>query len=159
MYSDHLQHFNQILNEYEILTDADITAPYCSDQRNRYHGEVFAVLLPDSVTAIQNIMRYCHQHQIPVTPQGGNARLCGGATPHASINKQGIILCLSKLNRLRNLSYDDNTITVEVGMILANLQTAACEAGRYFPLSLASEGSCQIGGNIACNAGGLNVVR
>lgn len=159
MYSDHLQHFNQILNQHEILTDADITAPYCIDQRNRYHGEVFAVLLPNSVTAIQNIMRYCHQHQIPVTPQGGNTGLCGGATPHASINKQGIILSLSKLNRLRNLSYEDNTITVEAGMILANLQAAAREAGRYFPLSLASEGSCQIGGNIACNAGGLNVVR
>lgn len=159
MYSDHLHKFNQILPSSNILTDPDITSSFCTDHRNRYHGEAFAVLQPDNVDAIQKIMRYCHQHHIPVTPQGGNTGLCGGATPHSSISKQGIILSLSKLNRLRNLSYDDNTITVEAGMILADLQTEARNAGLYFPLSLASEGSCQIGGNIACNAGGVNVVR
>ena len=159
MNSQHLQQLKQILQPNEIITDPDITKAYCTDQRGRYHGQVFAVVQPNTVISIQNIMRYCHQHRIPVTPQGGNTGLCGGATPHISVNNQGIILSLAKLNRLRALSYEDNTITVEAGMVLADLQAAAERAGRYFPLSLASEGSCQIGGNIACNAGGLNVVR
>ena len=159
MNSQHLQQLKQIIQPNEIITDPDITKAYCTDQRGRYHGEVFAVVQPNTVISIQNIMRYCHQHRIPVTPQGGNTGLCGGATPHISVNNQGIILSLAKLNRLRALSYEDNTITVEAGMVLADLQAAAERAGRYFPLSLASEGSCQIGGNIACNAGGLNVVR
>lgn len=159
MNSQHLQQLKQIIQPNEIITDPDITKAYCTDQRGRYHGEVFAVVQPNTVISIQNIMRYCHEHRIPVTPQGGNTGLCGGATPHISVDNQGIILSLAKLNRLRALSYEDNTITVEAGMVLADLQAAAERAGRYFPLSLASEGSCQIGGNIACNAGGLNVVR
>ena len=159
MNSQHLQQLRQIIQPNEIITDPDITKAYCTDQRGRYHGEVFTVVQPNTVISIQNIMRYCHEHRIPVTPQGGNTGLCGGATPHISVDNQGIILSLAKLNRLRALSYEDNTITVEAGMVLADLQATAERAGRYFPLSLASEGSCQIGGNIACNAGGLNVVR
>jgi FAD/FMN-containing dehydrogenase len=155
----HLARLRQILTPYEILTDNELIAPFCTDQRKRYHGQVFAVLQPHSVSGVQNILRYCQQQRIPVTPQGGNTGLCGGATPHASIAGKGIILSLSKLNRMRQLNLADNTITVEAGMILAEVQAAARQANRYFPLSLASEGSCQIGGNIACNAGGLNVVR
>lgn len=155
----HLTQLRQILTPSEILTDNELIAPFCTDQRNRYHGQVFAVLQPHTVSSVQNIVRYCQQQHIPVTPQGGNTGLCGGATPHASIAGKGIILSLSKLNRVRQLNLADNTITVEAGMILADVQTAARDANRYFPLSLASEGSCQIGGNIASNAGGLNVVR
>lgn len=155
----HLARFQQILTPDEILTDNQLIEPFCTDQRGRYHGQAFSVLQPHTVSAVQEIMRYCHQQHIPVTPQGGNTGLCGGATPHASVAGKGIILSLSKLNRMRKLNLADNTITVEAGMILAEVQKIAQTANRYFPLSLASEGSCQIGGNIACNAGGLNVVR
>nr|WP_279118990.1 FAD-binding oxidoreductase [Snodgrassella alvi] len=155
----HLARFQQILTPDEILTDNQLIEPFCTDQRGRYHGQAFTVLQPHTVSAVQEIMRYCHQQHIPVTPQGGNTGLCGGATPHASVAGKGIILSLSKLNRMRKLNLADNTITVEAGMILAEVQKIAQTANRYFPLSLASEDSCQIGGNIACNAGGLNVVR
>nr|WP_303831982.1 FAD-binding oxidoreductase [Snodgrassella alvi] len=155
----HLARFQQILTPDEILTDNQLIEPFCTDKRGRYHGQAFAVLQPHTVSAVEEIMRYCHQQHIPVTPQGGNTGLCGGATPHASVAGKGIILSLSKLNRMRKLNLADNTITVEAGMILAEVQKIAQTANRYFPLSLASEGSCQIGGNIACNAGGLNVVR
>lgn len=155
----HIHSLHQILKPTEIITATADIAPFCLDQRRRYQGAAFAVLQPQSVAAIQAIMRYCDQHQIPVTPQGGNTSLCGGATPHASVGNQGIILSLSKLNQIRNINLADNTITVDAGIVLANVQAAAQRANRYFPLSLASEGSCQIGGNIACNAGGLNVVR
>ena len=156
---NHLHALSQFLAANEIITDADAMAPFCLDQRRRYQGEVWAVLQPRSVAAVQEIMRYCFAQQIAVTPQGGNTGLCGGATPHATVAGRGVILSLGKLNRLRQLNLADNSLTVEAGMVLADVQRIAAEAGRFFPLSLASEGSCQIGGNIACNAGGLNVVR
>ena len=156
---NHLHALSQFLAANEIITDADAMAPFCLDQRRRYQGEVWAVLQPRSVAAVQEIMRYCFAQQIAVTPQGGNTGLCGGATPHATVAGRGVILSLGKLNRLRQLNLADNSLTVEAGMVLAEVQRIAAEAGRFFPLSLASEGSCQIGGNIACNAGGLNVVR
>lgn len=158
---DHSRHIAalQAVPAAVVITDADALAPFCLDQRRRYRGEAFAVVQPRSVAAVQAVMRYCHQQRIPVTPQGGNTGLCGGATPHASVAGRGIILSLSKLNALRAFSRADYSLTVDAGMILADVQRAAAERGCFFPLSLASEGSCQIGGNIACNAGGLNVVR
>lgn len=155
----HLLAFQQFLASDEIITDPVDIAPFCLDQRGRFQGEAFAVLQPRTVNAVQAIMRYCYAEQLPVTPQGGNTGLCGGATPHASVAGKGVILSLSKLNQVRQLNLADDTITVDAGIILAQVQKAALDAGRYFPLSLASEGSCQIGGNIACNAGGVNVVR
>ncbi|MCP2039679.1 FAD/FMN-containing dehydrogenase [Neisseria sp. HSC-16F19] len=155
----HVTALQNLLSPAEVITDADTMAPFCLDQRRRYRGEVFAVLQPRSVAAVQAAMRYCHQHRIPVTPQGGNTGLCGGATPHASVAGRGIILSLGKLNRVRAFSRADYSLTVDAGMVLADVQRVAAENGCFFPLSLASEGSCQIGGNIACNAGGLNVVR
>lgn len=155
----HLTGLRQCLADNEIITDTDALAPFCLDQRRRYCGDVWAVLQPRSVASVQAALRYCHQHRIALTPQGGNTGLCGGATPHASVAGRGVIVSLSKLNRVRNVNLADNSITVEAGMVLADVQRAAANAGRFFPLSLASEGSCQIGGNIACNAGGLNVVR
>ena len=109
---------------------------------------------PHSIENLQKIIRFCFEHRIPVTPQGGNTGLCG-----AAVASSGVLLNLSKINRIREINLADNSITVEAGVILQNVQKAAAEAGRLFPLSLASEGSCEIGGNIACNAGGLNVLR
>jgi FAD/FMN-containing dehydrogenase len=124
------------------------------DQRRRYRGRADWVVQPASVENVQHVMRFCFEHGIAVTPQGGNTGLCGAAVPDG-----GLLLSLSRLNRIRSISLADNAITVDAGAVLQNVQQAAAEAGRLFPLSLASEGSCQIGGNIACNAGGLNVLR
>ena len=145
------QALRALLSEREIIADP---APLLVDRRGRYIGQAAAAVMPDSVENVQKLVRWCAEHRVPITPQGGNTGLCGAAVPNG-----GILLNLSRLNRIRSLSLADNAITVEAGAILQNVQEAAAQAGRLFPLSLASEGSCQIGGNIACNAGGLNVVR
>ena len=140
-----------LVSEQERVHDADA---WLIDQRRRYIGQADVVLQPMSVASVQAIMRFCFEHRIPVTPQGGNTGLCGAAVPQG-----GVLLNLSKLNRVRRISLADHAITVDAGCVLHTVQQAAEQAGRFFPLSLASEGSCQIGGNIACNAGGLNVLR
>lgn len=140
-----------VLSPAELPADDDV---FLTDQRRRYRSTDAVVVQPESVAAVQAVVRFCAQHGITVTPQGGNTGLVGG-----SVAAGGVILNLSRLNRIRSISAADNAVTVEAGCILQNVQTAAAEAGRFFPLSLASEGSCQIGGNIACNAGGLNVLR
>lgn len=140
-----------LLKESEIVDDA---AALLIDQRRRYTGQADMVVQPHSVAAVQAVMKFCHEHRIPVTPQGGNTGLCGAAVPVG-----GVLLNLSKLNRIRKLNLADNAITVEAGCVLQTVQQAAADVDRLFPLSLASEGSCQIGGNLACNAGGVNVVR
>ncbi|WP_304335318.1 FAD-binding oxidoreductase, partial [Conchiformibius steedae] len=142
-----------LLAPHELLDDADAQALFI-DQRRRYHSQNAIALMPDSVAGVQKIMRFCHENRIPVTPQGGNTGLVGG-----SVAQGGVLLNLSRLNQIRRINLPDNAITVEAGCVLAQVQNAAAEADRLFPLSLASEGSCQIGGNIACNAGGLNVLR
>ncbi|XXQ67616.1 FAD-binding oxidoreductase [Neisseriaceae bacterium B1] len=141
----------QFLSPNELPDDI---AGFLLDQRKRYLSKNVVVVQPKSVQAVQNIVRFCHQNQIHITPQGGNTGLVGG-----SFATSGVLLNLSKLNRIRSLDLADNAITVDAGCVLQSVQNAASEAGRLFPLSLASEGSCQIGGNIACNAGGLNVLR
>lgn len=143
--------FRSFLDEHEILTD---NAGLLTDQRRRFTSTPDIMLQPQSVASVQKILRYCFENHITVTPQGGNTGLCG-----AAVAGQGVLLNLSKLNRIRELNLSDNSITVEAGTILQQVQQAAADVGRLFPLSLASEGSCQIGGNIACNAGGLNVLR
>lgn len=135
------------------FVDAADSGPYLRDQRGRYCGQA-QVVRPDTVAKIQAVVRFCRAHDIPITPQGGNTGLCGGAVPNG-----GILLNLGRLNRIRNISLADNAITVEAGVVLHDVQQAAEQLNRLFPLSLASEGTCQIGGNLATNAGGLNVVR
>lgn len=140
-----------LLSPNELPSD---TAPFLLDQRKRYTSTDCLVVQPNSVQSVQKIVRFCAARGITITPQGGNTGLVGG-----SVAQGGVLLNLSKLNHIRHVNLADNTITVDAGCILHNVQAAAAEANRFFPLSLASEGSCQIGGNIACNAGGLNVLR
>jgi FAD/FMN-containing dehydrogenase len=103
------------------------------------------------------VVRLCAQHQVPLVPQGGNTSLCGGATPDNE--GRALVLSLARLNRVRSIDTENDTITVEAGCILQAVQQAAQDAGRLFPLSLAAEGSCTIGGNLATNAGGTQVLR
>ncbi len=133
------------------------TAPFLTDWRKRYVGRALAVAQPDTAADVAAVVRWCAVRHVPIVPQGGNTGLSGGATPDAS--GRALVLSLARLNRVRSIDTANNSITVEAGCVLAQVQRAASEAGRLFPLSLAAEGSCTIGGNLATNAGGVQVLR
>src|SRR5580704_17869749 len=139
-----------------LTADAD-TAPFLVDLRRLYHGSALAVALPRDVGQVAATVRWCNQRRIGLVPQGGNTGYCGGATPDESGAQ--LVVSLRRLNHIRLVDAANFSMTVEAGCVLAQIQQAADAAERFFPLSLGSEGSCQIGGNLATNAGGLNVVR
>ena len=140
-----------------VLTADVDTAPFLVDQRRLYRGSALAVALPRDVGQVARIVGWCNQRRVGLVPQGGNTGYCGGATPDESGRQ--LLLSLRRLNRIRSVDAENFSITAEAGCVLASVQQAADAAERFFPLSLGSEGSCQIGGNLATNAGGLNVVR
>lgn len=146
--------FASHLSADEIVRDDDKISALLLDRRERYQSRADIVLSPISTQSVQNIMRICSAHKIPVVPIGGNTGLCGGATIDG-----GVLLSLDKFNQINPVNTADRCITVGSGCLLYQVQQAAKDAGLFFPLSLASEGSCQIGGNIAANAGGINVLR
>jgi FAD/FMN-containing dehydrogenase len=140
-----------------MITDPARTAPMLRDHRALYRGHALAVVAPADVAAVSRVLAFCNERRIGVVPQGGNTSYCGGATPDASSSQ--VLLSLARLNRVRALDASNYTLIAEAGCILANLQTAAAAADRYLPLSLGSEGSCMLGGNLSTNAGGLNVIH
>ncbi|MCC7484845.1 MAG: FAD-binding oxidoreductase [Burkholderiales bacterium] len=140
-----------------LVTDAREMEPYLVDWRRHYRGAALAVARPASTAEVAAVMRECVATRTCVVPQGGNTGMCGGATPSPAGN--GIVVSLSRMNRIREVDALNNTLTAEAGCVLANVQEAALAADRFFPLSLGAEGSCQIGGNLATNAGGVNVLR
>nr|WP_233574650.1 FAD-binding oxidoreductase [Acidovorax sp. 106] len=137
--------------------EAGEMAPFLTDWRGKWTGTALAVVQPDSPQDVAHVMRWCHERRIPVVPQGGNTGLSGGATPDAS--GRSVVLSLSRLQSVRSVDLQNNTVTVDAGVTLLALQEAAQAQGRMFPLSLAAEGSCTIGGNLASNAGGVQVLR
>jgi FAD/FMN-containing dehydrogenase len=139
------------------LDDPAAMAPYLTETRGLFHGRARAVVSPASTAEVAEVVRLCNDNRIGIVPQGGNTGRCGGAMPDTT--GQQIILCLTRLNRIRALDPLNYTLTVEAGCILAAVQAAAAQVDRLFPLSLGAEGSCQIGGNLATNAGGTNVLR
>lgn len=138
----------------QVLTTPERMAAYLVEQRGLYQGQALAVVRPGTVGEVAFTVATCREQGIPIVPQGGNTGLVGGA-----VAQGGIILSLGRLNRIRELDPVNFTMTVEAGCILQTVQEAAAQADRLFPLSLAAEGSCQIGGNLATNAGGTNVLR
>ena len=153
---DHLDALRATVGAAQVLTGAD-ALPWETDWRERYRGRALAVVRPGTTEEVAAVVRLCSQAGIPVIPQGGNTGLCGGATPDDS--GRAVILSLQRLNRIRSIDTDNDTMEVEAGCILQAVQQAARDAGRLFPLSLAAEGSCTIGGNLATNAGGTQVLR
>ncbi len=143
-----------IVGEAGWIDDANDLEPYVIEERGLFRGRCSAVVRPASTAETAAVVRLCAEAGIPVTPQGGNTGLVGGGVPDG-----GIVLCLNRMKRVRNLDRVNRTITVEAGVILADLQTAADDVGLLFPLSLAAEGTCRIGGNLATNAGGITVLR
>jgi FAD/FMN-containing dehydrogenase len=147
----------QILGADGVLTAAEDCAPYLIDHRQLYHGAALAVALPRSVAQVSQLLACCNAARVGVVPQGGNTSYCGGATPDESAKQ--LVLSLQRLNRIRSLDTANYSLVAEAGCILANLQQAAEEAERLLPLTLGSQGSCQIGGNLSTNAGGTSVLR
>ena len=141
---------------YVIQSPSDM-APYLTDWRNRATGAALAVLRPASADEVASLVRLCHHYRVPVVPQGGNTGLVLGSIPDAS--GTAVVLSLKRLDQIREFDLINNTIVVEAGCILQNIQAAAKELDRHFPLSLAAEGSCTIGGNLSTNAGGTAVLR
>jgi FAD/FMN-containing dehydrogenase len=153
---NHLDALRTVVGEQYVLTGAD-AAPYLTDWRERYTGQALAVVRPASTDEVAAVVRLCAGARVPIVPQGGNTGLCGGATPDDS--GSAVVLSLQRLNRIRGIDVDNDTMEVEAGCVLQAVQEAARDAGRLFPLSLAAEGSCTIGGNLATNAGGTQVLR
>jgi FAD/FMN-containing dehydrogenase len=139
-----------------IATAADM-APFLTDWRGLWHGRALAVAMPGTAGEVAACVRWCAAHGVPIVPQGGNTGLSGGATPDASGG--AIVLSLKRLSRIRGVDATNATLTADAGCVLAQVQVAASAAGLLFPLSLAAEGSCTIGGNLATNAGGTGVLR
>ena len=150
-----LEQLKRLVGSRYVLTQEAEKAVYLVDGRGEFDSQADAVVLPANTDEISAVVSFCADQGIHVVPQGGNTGLCGGAVAHHG----DIILNLSRMNAIIELDSIDNTITVEAGCILADIQQAALDADRYFPLSLGAEGSCQIGGNLSTNAGGINVLR
>jgi FAD/FMN-containing dehydrogenase len=140
---------------HALRAEADI-APYVQELRGLWPGRSPLVLKPGSVEEVSRILRLATETRTPIVPQGGNTGLVGGQTPHPAGNE--VVVSLSRLNRIREIDPLSNTVTAEAGVVLETLQKAADAADRLFPLSLASQGSCEIGGNLSSNAGGTAVL-
>ena len=152
-----LRRLQDVAGLSHVLTAADDTAPYLTDWRRRFTGRAQAIVLPATTSEVAAIVLACAEHNTPVVPQGGNTGLVGGATPDAA--GDAIVLSLKRMTQVREVDALNNTITVEAGSVLRNVQQAAHDADRLFPLSLAAEGSATIGGNLSTNAGGTQVLR
>ncbi len=152
-----IERCSAIVGAANVLVDEHDTAPYLTDWRGRFTGRARAVVRPASTAEVAAIVRLCAELRVPVVPQGGRTGLVLGSVPDGA--GDAIVLSLRRLNRIRTVDTFNRTMTVEAGCILQDIQQAASEHGMLFPLSLAAEGSCTIGGNLSTNAGGTGVLR
>ncbi|MGB4062335.1 MAG: FAD-binding oxidoreductase [Azonexus sp.] len=141
----------------QVLSDPADIAPFVTDWRGRYRGAAQCVVRPGNTAEVAAVVKICVEAGVAIVPQGGNTSLCGAATPDDSGG--AVVVSLSRLNRILTVDRKNSTISVEAGCTLAAVQEAASAADRLFPLALASEGTCQIGGNLSTNAGGVQVLR
>ncbi|MEJ0098343.1 MAG: FAD-binding oxidoreductase [Pseudomonadota bacterium] len=147
---------SELIGADAVLTASADIAPYLADHRGLYRGSAAAVVLPRTTQQVSRVVAFCNEARISVVPQGGNTGYVGGATP---MDPDAIVLALGRMNRIRQVDASNFALIAEAGCTLAAVQAAANEAECLFPLSLGSEGSCQIGGNLATNAGGTAVLR
>lgn len=150
-----LAKLRQIVGDQHVAESGSELIPYVKDPRGDFDSATQALVFPKSTEEVAGIVIECGNLGVSIVPQGGNTGLCGGAI---SVPGQ-IILNLRRMNQILEIDSINDTLSVEAGCILSNIQKAAAESKRYFPLSLGSEGSCQIGGNLSTNAGGINVLR
>ena len=151
-----INRISKIVGKTQVLSSDEIEN-YLIDHRRRYHGKAIAVVRPGTVDEVRQVVRFCYEHNIPMVPQGGNTGLCGGATP--SMTGDAIIISMSRLNTIQMVDAPNNTITVDAGCTIENIYEAAKSQNRLFALDLPSDGTAQIGGALASNAGGTAVLR
>ncbi|MFZ6772440.1 FAD-binding oxidoreductase [Undibacterium sp. SXout7W] len=155
--NEFLESCRHLIGEQYVLTLSEDISTFLTDWRQRASGKALAVLLPASTSEVAALVRLCKQFAVPIVPQGGNTGLVLGSIPDSSGN--AVLMSLRRLNLVRDIDHANNTITVEAGCLLQQVQQAASNANRLYPLSLASEGSCTVGGNLSTNAGGTAVLR
>jgi FAD/FMN-containing dehydrogenase len=155
--ADVLSRFSSIVGEKGAITSPAEQEPYLHEWRDRYVGRTPLVLRPTTVAEVSAILALAHEERIGIVPQGGNTGLAGGQIPFESGDE--IVLSLERMKAIRDADPIGNSITAEAGVTLKSVQDAASAVNRAFPLSLGSEGTCQIGGNLATNAGGIHVLR
>lgn len=148
--------FEAIVGKGHVVADIAGMEGFLREPRGLFHGKALCIVRPGSVREVAAVLALCHKTATQLVPQGGNTGLVGGQNP--SMDGGAIVLSLTRLRALREIDLASNTMTVEAGMVLAEVQEEARRADRLFPLSLGSEGSCTIGGNLATNAGGTNVI-
>lgn len=146
-----------LLGPAGVIDDPADMAPYLADERGYYTGSAIAIARPGSTEDVAAVVKLCRETGTPIVPQGGNTGLCGGATPFEHGGE--LVVSLTRMNRVREVDPLNFTITVDAGVILADVQKAAAEADRLFPLSLGGEGTARIGGNLSTNAGGTGVLK
>jgi FAD/FMN-containing dehydrogenase len=154
--NEFISQLKKIVGDVYVLTDANDTQPYYKEYGGWMQGSGLAVVRPSDTQQVSDIVKLCAVNNIPIVPQGGNTGLVGGSVPY---DGKAIVLSLSRMNKIRQFNPDDFTMVVEAGCILEQIQNTAHDKNRYFPLSLGAQGSCQIGGNIATNAGGILTIR
>jgi FAD/FMN-containing dehydrogenase len=152
-----VERLREAVGAANVLTDAASMTPHLVDFRERLQGRAQAIVRPASTDEVARVVRACVEARAPIVPQGGNTGLVGGATPDSS--GDAVVLNVTRMQRVRAVDIQNDTITVEAGCILQNVQQVAAAQGRLFPLSLAAEGSATIGGNLSTNAGGTAVLR
>ncbi|HEY8070517.1 MAG TPA: FAD-binding oxidoreductase, partial [Methylocystis sp.] len=153
---DLLARLAAVVGEKSVLADPGETFSYMEEPRGLFHGRALAVVRPSTVAQISRVLALCNESGTGVVAQGGNTGLVGGQTPDDTGRQ--IVLSLIRLDKIRDIDPVSDAMTVDAGVTLARAQAAAESVDRYFPLSLASEGSCTIGGNLATNAGGVHVI-
>ena len=154
--TDFLSQVRIVVGQQGIVTP-DKYAALLEDQRGYYRGEARMIVQPKTTEEVAQLITLCGRYGIPIVPQGGNSGLCGGATPDQTGNQ--IVLCLSRMNAIREIDPVNHTVTAEAGVILHQLHEAVGKHDLLFPLDLGAKGSCQIGGNLSTNTGGINVLR
>ena len=152
-----LDELKSIVGDKGWSDDPYTLEPHLTEWRGRYRGRTPLMVMPDSTKQVADVVRLCAQHETAIVPQGGNTGLCGGAIPDES--GEQVLMSLSRLRQIRAVDPDDFSLVAEAGCVLTDVQAAASSAGRFFPLSLSAEGSCQIGGLLSTDAGGINVLR
>ena len=151
-----LASLREIVGPRHVLTDPALMAGALSEPRGLFHGKALALVRPAAAKEVAAVAAFCNEARIGIVPQGGNTGLVGGQTPNGTGRE--IILSTQRLRRIREVDLDGDVMICEAGVTLAEAQAAALAADRLFPLSLASEGTCTIGGNVSSNAGGVTVI-
>lgn len=155
--TDFIGQLMQVVDPSGVLTDGTEMLGYTRDWRGKFDSGALAVVRPSSTEEVSAVVKICQQHGVAITPQGGNTGLVGGSVP-CDPGKE-IVLSLDRMDKIEDIDINGNTMLVQAGAILTNVQEAAAGVDRLFPLSLGAEGSCRIGGNISSNAGGIQVIK